>query len=116
MTHPIHTIATAPAASAQPLAQAEKAFGMIPNMLGTMASAPALLKSYLALGTVFDETSFTPSERQVVMMTTSFENGCAYCIGAHTVISAAQGVPDDVVNAIRDGKPLADAKLEALRR
>jgi AhpD family alkylhydroperoxidase len=81
-----------------------------------MAEAPALLKAYRSLSALFEETSLSPAERQVVLLTTSYENDCDYCIAAHSVIAAMQKVPDDVVQAIRDGKPITDRKLEALRR
>ena len=116
MRYAVHTIDTAPDRAKETLAGAEKSFGFIPNLLGTMAEAPELLKTYLAVGALFDETSFTPTERQVVMLATSYENGCEYCMGAHTAISSMQKVPDAVVLAIRDGRPIADPKLEALRR
>jgi len=36
-------------------------------------------------------------------------------MAAHTVIAQGQDVPDDVINALRDGTPLPNEKLEALR-
>lgn len=116
MSYTIHSIETAPDTSREALAGALKAFGFVPNLLGTMAAAPALLKTYRAVEVLFDETSLTPTERQVVMLTTSYENNCEYCVGAHTAMSAMQKVSDDVVQAIRTGKPIADRKLEALRQ
>ena len=34
---------------------------------------------------------------------------------AHTAIAKQQGVSDEIITALRDNTPLADAKLEALR-
>lgn len=116
MNYAVHTIGTAPDRARETLAGAEKSFGFIPNLLGTMAESPELLKTYPAIGALFDQTSFTPTERQVVMLATSHENRCEYCMGAHTAIASMQKVPDDVVQSIRDGRPIADPKLEALRR
>ena len=116
MTYPVHTIETAPEAARDSLAAAGKAYGFVPNLLAVMAEAPALLKAYGTMIKIFDETSFTPSERQVVLLATSAENECDYCVAAHSVISQVQKVPADVVQAIRDNRPLADRKLEALRR
>lgn len=116
MTYTVHTQDTAPEAARETLARAKKAFGFVPNLLGVMAEAPALLNAYTTLSRIFDETSFSPAERQVVLLTVSYENGCDYCVAAHSVIAGMQKVPGDVVGAIRDGKPIADAKLEALRR
>lgn len=116
MTYPVHTIETAPEAARESLTAARKAYGFVPNLLAVMAEAPALLKAYGTLIQIFDETSFTPSERQVVLLATSTENECDYCVAAHSVIAQMQKVPDAIVHAIRDGSPIADPKLEALRR
>lgn len=116
MKYPIHSFDSAPEGAKEALSSAKKAFGFVPNLLGTMAEAPALLKAYLAVGALFDETSLSSTERQVVMLATSYENGCEYCVSAHTAISAMQKVPEAVVQAIRGGTPVPDPKLEALRR
>jgi alkylhydroperoxidase family enzyme len=76
MTYTVHTPETAPAAARETLAGAKKAYGFVPNLLGVMAEAPALVKAYTTLSRVFDETSFSPAERQVVLLTVSYENGC----------------------------------------
>lgn len=116
MTYQIHDLDTAPAAAKEILAGAKKAFGFVPNMLGMMAGAPALAKAYTTLSRIFEETSFTAAERQVVLLTTSYENGCEYCVAAHSVVAGMQKVPEAVIGAIRSGNPIADPKLEALRR
>lgn len=116
MRYPIHTPETAPEAARDVLAAAKKGFGFVPNLLGTMAEAPALLKAYTTLSRLFDETSLSAAERQVVLLAASSENGCEYCVAAHSVIAAMQRVPADVVEAIRRDTPIADGKLEALRR
>lgn len=116
MTFPVHTITTASPEARETLTGAQKAFGFVPNLLGTMAEAPALLKGYLALSRLFDESSLSPTERQLVLLTVSYENACAYCMAAHTVIAGMQKVPATVVEAIRTGQPIADPRLEALRR
>lgn len=112
---PQHDIESAPAA-AQPLFEEVKAdFGMIPNLERTLASAPAALEGYVRLWALFDQTSFTPIERQVVYQTANFLNGCTYCIPWHTLLSQKAGMCDEDVQALREGKPLSDEKLEVLR-
>lgn len=111
----VHSETTAPEASKPLLDGVKKSLGFVPNMLGTMAEAPALLKGYQTLGKIFQESSLTPVEQQVVMLATSYENACTYCVAAHTVIAGMTKVPNDVVQAIRAGTPLADPKLEILR-
>ena len=110
-----HTIESAPEASRPTLEGAKKAYGAVPNLLGVMAEAPALLEAYVTVGKIFDKSSFTPTERQVVLITVSALNQCEYCVAAHSVIASMQEVSRDVVDAIREGRPIADPKLEVLR-
>ena len=111
----VHTKETASTESAKLLATAEKAYGFVPNLLGVMAESPATLSAYLTIGQLFDESSFSPAERQVVMLTTNRLNECDYCMGAHSVIARMQKVPADVIESIRNDRPINDQKLEALR-
>jgi len=48
-------------------------------------------------------------------MTNNRLNGCEYCMAAHTTISQGAGVDNDVIRSLRQGSPIANAKLEALR-
>lgn len=116
MSYTVHTVHTAPSTATQVLKDTQEAYGFLPNLLGVMAEAPALLKAYRTVIGLFDETSLTPTERQVVLLTVSESNGCGYCVAAHTVIAGMQQVAADVVDAIRAGQAIADPKLQALRR
>ena len=112
----IHTVDTAPEAARATLAEARKAYGFVPNMFGIMAEAPGLLNAYLTLNSLFENGTLTPVEQQVVLLAVSFENRCEYCMGAHTVIAAMKQVPEAVIAALREGAPIDDRRLEALRR
>ena len=111
-----HTLDTAPATAKPVLEGAQKGLGFIPNLYATMAEAPALLNAYSQLGELLNQSSFSATEQQVVLMTNNRLNGCDYCMAAHTTISQASGVPTDVIDALRNGTAIADAKLEALRQ
>ena len=55
------------------------------------------------------------AERQLVLLTASVVNECAYCVAAHSTVSKDMlKVPATVVAAVRAGQPVADAKLNAL--
>lgn len=112
---PIHTPESAPESSKPWLEQTQRSFGMIPNLEAVMASAPTLLQAYSSLWSLFDETSLSPVERQVVYQTVNFENGCEYCVPWHSLLSEQAGMSDDDVRALREGAPLSDPSLEALR-
>ncbi|HBK92133.1 MAG TPA: carboxymuconolactone decarboxylase [Parvularcula sp.] len=116
MTYTVHSTESAAEGARSTLKAAKEAYGFVPNLLGVMAEAPALLKGYATLSKIFEESSFTPAERQVVLLTTSFENGCSYCMAAHSAVAGMQRVPQDVIQSLRTGDPIADARLEALRQ
>jgi alkylhydroperoxidase family enzyme len=100
----------------QPVLQhVEKVFGFVPNLMGTFANAPAAAKGYHALIVEFTKGSLTPQEQQLVLLTTSVENRGQYCTLAHS--AAAKGlarVPGEIVQAVREGALVPDAKLNAL--
>lgn len=114
-TFTTHTIESAPEASRPLLESANKQLGFVPNLYGNLAEAPVALKSYFDLSAAFDKTSLDPVARQVVLLTASVENGCEFCVAAHSVIARNMvKAPDAVVDAVRDRKPIPDEKLEAL--
>ncbi|MGH9748715.1 MAG: carboxymuconolactone decarboxylase family protein [Candidatus Polarisedimenticolia bacterium] len=112
---PVHDVTSAPERSRPILEQARRALGFVPNLYGVLAESPALLKGYTTLAAGFEGCSLSAAERQVVLLTTSFENGCDYCMAAHSAIARMQHVPEGIVAAVRDGATISDPKLEALR-
>jgi len=104
-----------PAGSRPILEKVQKGFGFIPNLYAAFSNSPILLEGYTALDAVFNRATLTPAERQLVLLTASVVNGCAYCTAAHsTVAKGMLKVPAAVVAAVRTGQPVADAKLDAL--
>lgn len=113
---PVHTLATAPATARPALEGVQRSLGFVPNLFATLAGAPPALDAYLAIDAAYAKTSLSPTERQLVLLATSVENACHYCVAAHTVVAGMSKVPADVIDALRAGQPLADTRLEALRR
>jgi len=114
---PIHTLDTAPEASRDRLAAVKKAWGFLPKLQATLAESPVALKAYDDLfGLVASEASLSPSEQQVVYQAINVFHGCEYCTAGHTFLSRKAGVPEDAVQALRNRTPIADPRLEALRR
>jgi uncharacterized peroxidase-related enzyme len=93
-----------------------KQVGFIPNMYANMANAPAVLSTYLhGYGLFRSESRLKPAEQEVVFLAISQVNGCGYCTAAHSMIAdKMSGVPKDVLQAIRSGQPIPDARLAAL--
>ena len=112
---PIHTLDTAPEASKPYLDGAKKAFGLIHNLVGEFVESPAVIEGYLGLAGALKKAGLTDLEREIVLISASVENGCHYCVAAHTTVTQAQGLDQAVIAAVRAGGPIADARLEALR-
>ena len=106
---------SAPQKSADILTRFKKKFGFIPNMQRAMALSPETLTCYLSSFDEFGKTSFSAIEREVVLITTSVENNCTYCVAGHTGLAKRADMPVDVLEALRAGTPLPDPKLNALR-
>jgi len=75
---PLHDLTTAPPAAVPTLQATQQAFGFLPNLERSMATAPALLGAYASLWDLFDSTSFTKAERQIVYQTINVEHACNY--------------------------------------
>lgn len=112
---PVHDATSAPEQSRPILEQSRKALGFVPNLYGVLAESPALLKGYTTLSAIFEGCSLSATERQIVLLTCSFENGCDYCMAAHAAIARMQRVAESVIAAVRDGAVIPDPKLRALR-
>jgi uncharacterized peroxidase-related enzyme len=111
----IHSIQTAPAAALTLLEGSLKKYGFVPNLHGGLAEAPAALEAYIELTALFDKTSLSPIERQVVLLAVSIENQCTYCVAAHSMIAKRMVKADPaIVNALRNCAPLPDVKLDVL--
>jgi alkylhydroperoxidase family enzyme len=112
----LHTETTAPVVAAEAMRRTNAAFGFVPNLFRVLAEAPTAYAAYEYLFASFEkQTAFSPLERQIVMMTANFANGCRYCMAAHSMMMSAAKMPDGHIAALRSGRPLADARLEALR-
>lgn len=100
------------------LMQARQQMGMIPNMYTRMANLPSLLEVYSIGYNLFrKEAGFTPVEQEVVFLTISRENGCEYCMAAHSVVADMMSkVPVVVTEAIREDAAIPDARLAALSK
>ncbi len=115
-TFTIHDTETAPIASKPFIERAQQKYGMVPNLIGLLAEAPVAVEAYQTLAGLFTQSSFTPTERNIVWLTNNYENECEYCMAAHTGIAKSEKVDDAVIEALRNGQLLADPRLQALRQ
>jgi len=110
------TVESALPAAKEILGQVKREVGMVPNLYAFMANAPGLLETYIRGQETFRKHSgFNPVEQEVILLSISFENGCEYCMAAHSTIADMQSkVPHEVTEALRSGSQVPDARLSAL--
>ena len=112
----LHDETSAPEGAREKLADTKKALGFIPSLYAVFAENPAVFEAYTTLSGFFSKAGIDPLEQQIVTITASVENECHFCVAAHSTVSAAQKLDMDVIDAVREGRVIADPKLEALHR
>jgi len=88
-----------------------EAIGFVPNLYATIGLSENGLQKYLAFQSA--KTSLSNKEKEAVNLVESEENGCEYCLSAHTVIGKMNAFTDDQILDLRLGKS-ANPKLNAL--
>ena len=111
---PVHTLESAPERSKAALRQLQSAFGMIPNIVGAMATSPVLINSLVGLFGNVHGASFTEAQVQVVLLTDAVTNASTWAVAFHTALALKEGIDAADVQAIREGRLPEDAKFAAL--
>jgi uncharacterized peroxidase-related enzyme len=90
----------------------QKKLGIAPNVIRTMASAPAVLKAYLAFSDALSGGRFDARSREAIALTVAGANDCEYCAAAHTAFSKSLKVEDSEIDRRLDGHS-SDPELDA---
>lgn len=114
MEFKLHTIDSAPNRSHPVMEGAKKKFGFVPNLTRVFATSPAAAEAYTAIEKALEKAALSPVEQQLVMLTVSAQNGCEYCVAAHSKIADSVDMPKDVLEALRDESEIPDSRLQAL--
>lgn len=98
------------------LAKAKARFGVVPNVFRALSHVPGMAEAYLdGLDRLTRESGFTAAELDVIFLTISYENACAYCMAAHSFSAdTTSGLAPEVTEALRTGQRVTDPRLEAL--
>ncbi|MBS3944996.1 MAG: carboxymuconolactone decarboxylase family protein [Melioribacter sp.] len=91
----------------------EKAIGMLPNIYAVIGNSVNALGSYLTFSEAQKNGSFNAKEREAVFLAVSEENGCFYCLSAHTAIAKMSGISEEETIQLRSGNH-GDRKLNIL--
>lgn len=90
----------------------ESQLGFVPNFLRVFANSPAALQAFLGLFAISGKGSLDKPTRERVALAVAQQNGCAYCLSAHTALGARAGLDGAEMAANRAGASL-DAKAAA---
>lgn len=77
--------------------------GMVPNFLKIFANSPVALRAFLGLHGVANAGSLDALTRERIALTLAQQNGCEYCVSAHTAIGRKTGLSGDEMAAAREG-------------
>ncbi|NDL60958.1 carboxymuconolactone decarboxylase family protein [Phytoactinopolyspora sp. XMNu-373] len=101
--------------AAELLAGVQKALGVTPNMTKAMANSPAVLKAYLEFSGALSGGQLPAPVRERIAILVAQENGCDYCLSAHSYIGLnLAGLDQAEVDQARKGEatdPVAEATL-----
>jgi uncharacterized peroxidase-related enzyme len=104
----------APLGSKAMLQAIQNRLGFIPNLIATLAHSPMLLGSYVGLDAVWQKSSFTSTERQLILLVAFIENHCRYCVAAHATSLKGLKFSSRCIQAVKERAPLDDPRLDAL--
>ncbi|MFC9993507.1 carboxymuconolactone decarboxylase family protein [Nocardia sp. NPDC127526] len=96
------------------LAGVQKALGVTPNMTKAMVNSPAVLEAYLGFSGALAGGALSAATRERIALLVAEENGCDYCLSAHSYIGANIAELDAAeIEANRHARS-ADPKAEAV--
>jgi uncharacterized peroxidase-related enzyme len=100
------------------LSQVKASLGRVPNLFATLANAPVALDGFLSLSKTLSRGRLSAAQREIVALAVGQENGCQYCLSAHTAMAKAGGMSEaDALKArAGDGANLFDRALASLAR
>jgi uncharacterized peroxidase-related enzyme len=86
---------------------------MVPNLFRLAANSPAALGALVGMEGALGKGVLRPRVREQIAIAVAQENGCDYCLSAHTAIGKMVGLSESQLADARAGKS-ADTKVDAL--
>lgn len=102
-----------PEESRQLLDEIERALGRVPNLFRAYAAHPPLLRAnWGKMKAAMMEGELPRRLKEAIALLVSQDNGCRYCVAAHSAALQGLGVDDATLAAMREGR-LTDAAFDA---
>src|SRR6202051_5207311 len=84
------------------LAGLEKRSNSANHFFRTMANRPEVLKNFVPLyGAIMGPGAVERRLKELIYLSVSFANECAYCSAAHTATASKAGITEDELTALR---------------
>jgi AhpD family alkylhydroperoxidase len=112
---PSHTIESAPTGARRAMTAIQDHQGYLPVAVARLASSPHTLDGFMKGNAIFESCSLDPVAREVLVLTVATRNGCHLCVAMHTARLTKLGTDAELIAALRESKPLADERLDAVR-
>lgn len=110
-----YTIETVPERSKDQFQKTIDKYGAELNIFRDMAESPLAIELYSYGQNLLNEKGTLNNEEvNLVQLAVSVENGCHFCVPAHTGAAKQMKTADAVIQAIRTGETVPDSKIEAL--
>ncbi|MFX0573278.1 carboxymuconolactone decarboxylase family protein [Nocardia nepalensis] len=112
------SIETADAEQADLLTEVQRQLGRVPNLYAAMANSPATLRGYLTMRDALTRGKLSARVREQLALLVASENGCDYCVAAHSMRAGRMGFTEEAIAATRAAHaedPHADAVLQIAR-
>ncbi len=77
--------------------------GMVPNFLRVFANSPTALRAFLGLYGAAGDGTLDALDRERIALALAQQNGCQYCVSAHTAIGRKAGLDAEEIAAARAG-------------
>ncbi len=97
-------------------AAVKEKFGFVPNLFRSLSISPAVSEVYLKANMAMEGAAIPAREAQAVNLAVSTENGCKYCMAAHTAMCKMVGIPANEIELIKqNGLPEDSALASAVK-
>ncbi len=90
----------------------QQALGATPNFIRVLANSPSALRAFLGLHGIATSGSLDAQTRERIALAVAEQNGCQYCVSAHTAIGRRAGLDNAEMLKNRLGQS-TDDKAEA---
>lgn len=86
--------------------------GIVPNFIRALANSPTALSAFLGLYQPLGRAAIDKATQERIALAVAEDNGCQYCVSAHTAIGRGAGLSSEEMLRNRQGRS-GDARAAA---